>query len=247
MKTNIWLVLILIVTISISLTPVFSQGTPLEQFKFGITLDKISCKVGFKLIIKAETWYPACVKPSTADRLIEIGWALNNTQHEKMIQRIISDDPTVDKCTTITFPIDWSGCNLYGKVLTNIDLRYANLRNANLFGTTLSNKDLTRADFTSANLKKGDLDGANLYGAIFKNAHLLDTKVRGADLTNTDFRFAKLYRADFTGSTFVNSDLSYSSLTRAILSFTNLEGANLEGAGTWETNLNGCYNHPICN
>lgn len=247
MITNTWLILILIVTISFSITPVFSQGTPLEQFKFGISLDKIICKVGYELIIKVETWYPACVKPSTVDRLIEIGWALNKTQHEKMIQLTKSDDSNEDKCSTITFPVDWSGCNLYGKVLTNIDLRYANLRNANLFGTTLSNKDLTRADFTSANLKKGDLDGANLYGAIFKNAHLLDTKVRGADLTNTDFRFAKLYRADFTGSTFTNSDLSYSSLTRAILAFANLEGANLEGAGTWETNLNQCYNHPICN
>ncbi len=25
-----------------------------------------------------------------------------------------------------------------------------------------------------------------------------------------------------------------------------IKGANLEGAGTWETNLNHCYNHPIC-
>ena len=247
MSTHTWLVFILIITISISIIPAFSQGTPLKQFKFGITLDKITCKVGYELIIKAETWYPACVKPTTAERLIEIGWALNKIQHTEMIQNIKSDIPAGDKCTTITFPINWSGCNLYGKVLTNVDLRYANLRNANLFGTTLSNKDLTHADFTSATLSKGNLDGAILYGAIFKNAHLLDTKVRGADLTKTDFRFAKLYRADFTGSTFTNADLSNSGLTRAILSFTNLQGTNLEGAGTWETNLNHCINHPICN
>lgn len=246
MITNTWLVLVLIVIISIWITPVFSQGTPLEQFKFGITLDKITCKAGYELIIKAGTWYPACVKPSTVNRLIEIGWALNKTQHEEIIKFAKSEDSNGEKCSTVTFPVDWSGCNLYGKVLTNIDLRYANLRNANLFGTTLSNKDLTRADFTSANLKKGNLDGAILHGAIFKNAHLIDTKVRGADLTNTDFRFAKLYRADFTGSTFTNADLSNSGLTRAILSFANLQGANLEGAGTWETNLNHCYNHPIC-
>ena len=43
-----------------------------------------------------------------------------------------------------------------------------------------------------------------------------------------------------------NSDLSNSTLTRAILAFTNLQGANLEGAGTRTTNLNHCYNHPIC-
>ena len=246
MITNTWLVLILIITISISITPVFSQGTPLEQFKSGITLDKITCKAGYELIIKAGTWYPACVKPSTAYRLIEIGWALNTTQHEEIIQFAKPDDSNGNKCSSITFPIDWSGCNLYGKVLTNIDLRYANLRNVNLLGTTLSNKDLTRADFTSATLTNGNLDGAILHGAIFTNAHLFNTKVRGADLTNTDFRFAKLYRADFTGSTFTNSDLSNSTLTRAILAFANLQGANLEGAGTRTTNLNHCYNHPIC-
>ena len=85
MKTNTFLVPILIVIISIFITPVFSQESPFEQFKLGITLDKISCKVGFELIIKAETWYPACVKPTTADRLIEMGWALNKTQQEEMI------------------------------------------------------------------------------------------------------------------------------------------------------------------
>lgn len=247
MISNTLHVVILITIISVSITPVFSQGSPLEQFKFGITLDKIKCKIGYELIIKAELWYPACVKPSTADRLIEIGWALNKTQQEEMIRSTQSEFSNDDKCRTITFPIDWSGCNLYGRVLTNIDLRYANLRNANLFGTTLSNKDLTHADFTSATLTKGNLDGANLHGAIFKNAQLLSTNVRGADLTNTDFRNAKLFRADFTGSTFTNADLSNSGLTRAILSFTNLQGANLEGAGTWETNLNHCMNHPICN
>ncbi len=246
MITNTLLVLILIITISISFSPVFSQGTPLEQFKFGITLDKITCKVGYDLIIKAGTWYPACVKPSTVNRLIEIGWALNKTQHEEIIQFTKYEDSNGNKCSTITFPIDWSGCNLYGRVLTNIDLRYANLRGANLFGTTLTNKNLTQADFTSATLTKGNLDGANLHGAIFKNAQLLETRVRGADLTNTDFRYAKLYRADFTGSTFINADLSYSSLTRAILAFANLQGANLVGSGTWKTNLNHCFNHPIC-
>ena len=38
-------------------------------------------------------------------------------------------------------------------------------------------------------------------------------------------------------------DFRFSILTYANLSFTNLDGVNFEGAGTWGTNLNQCSNH----
>ena len=48
---------------------------PLEQFKSGISAKDVTCKEGFQLVIKAEDGSPACVKPDTAQKLIERGWA----------------------------------------------------------------------------------------------------------------------------------------------------------------------------
>ena len=152
----------------------------------------------------------------------------------------------LDKCTNEEFPVDWSGCNLYGKIITHVDLRYANLTNANLYGTTLSGKDLTGIDFSNAFLKKADLDGVNLTNANLSDVNLIDTKIRNADLTNANMFHATLWRTDFTNSDLTNADLRNSVLAHAVLADVNLDGANLEGAGTWSTNLNHCYNHPIC-
>jgi len=49
--------------------------SPLYQFKVGIPANKVVCADGFVLIIKAEDDSPACVKPDTAQKLIERGWA----------------------------------------------------------------------------------------------------------------------------------------------------------------------------
>lgn len=51
------------------------EKTPLEQFKSGIPANKIICKEGLQLVIKTEDGSPACVKPDTANILIERGWA----------------------------------------------------------------------------------------------------------------------------------------------------------------------------
>jgi hypothetical protein len=52
-------------------TPVMS---PLHQFKSGIAANDVNCKQGLQLVIKAEDGSPACVKPQTAQKLVEHGW-----------------------------------------------------------------------------------------------------------------------------------------------------------------------------
>ena len=151
-----------------------------------------------------------------------------------------------DRCSSITFPINWAGCDLYGKLMSNIDLRTANLQGTNLFGVTLSGQDLTGTDFRGASLKKGNLDGATLIGANFEGANLVDTKIRHADLSFAKFQFAKLHRADLTNSNLTNANFQDATLSYSILASTDLNGANLDNAGTWAANLNGCINHPIC-
>jgi len=151
-----------------------------------------------------------------------------------------------NRCELVTFPINWSGCDLYGKYLANVDLKMANLSGANLFGATLINKDLTGSDFSGASLKKANLEGAILTGANFTFASLVDAKMQNADITFANFQLTKAHRTDFTGSNLTNANFQDATLSYAILAWTDLKNVNLEGAGTWSTNLNDCKNHPIC-
>jgi len=151
-----------------------------------------------------------------------------------------------DRCTSTKAPVNWSRCDLYGRILTTVDLRMAKLKNANLFGASLENKDLSGADLSNANLKRANLDGAVLVGADLSNSNMIDAKVRGANLSNAKMTFARLYRTDFTKSNLSNVNLAGATLSYSNLSFADLNGANLENAGTWAANLNLCKNHPIC-
>jgi hypothetical protein len=47
---------------------------PLKQFKEGILANDVICKSGLELLIKSSNDMPACVKPSTASKLIERNW-----------------------------------------------------------------------------------------------------------------------------------------------------------------------------
>lgn len=49
--------------------------SPLKQFKSGIPIEEIKCKEGLELIFKSSNRNPACVKPETAIKLVERGWA----------------------------------------------------------------------------------------------------------------------------------------------------------------------------
>ena len=159
---------------------------------------------------------------------------------------VLESSSETSRCAAITFPINWAGCDLYGKYLANINLKNANLQGANLFGATLTNKDLTGVDFSGASLKKANLDGAIIVGANFENANLVDTEIRHANLSFANFHLVKAHRTDFTGSNLTSANFQDANLSYAILAGTDLRNANLEGAGTWSTNLNDCMNHPIC-
>ncbi len=48
---------------------------PLQQVNSGILAKDVQCNQGFQLIFKTEDGSPACVKPDTASKLVERGWA----------------------------------------------------------------------------------------------------------------------------------------------------------------------------
>lgn len=48
--------------------------TPREQVKYGVKPKDVSCDSGMELVLKNSNGSPACVKPETAERLIQLGW-----------------------------------------------------------------------------------------------------------------------------------------------------------------------------
>lgn len=63
-----------------------SRQSPLQQFKSGIPSDEIKCKEGLQLVIKSSDGSPACVKPQTVTKLIQMGWAMQTTDSLKPLQ-----------------------------------------------------------------------------------------------------------------------------------------------------------------
>ncbi len=84
-------------------------------------------------------------------------------------------------------------CPRQGRILPDVDLSYANLKNTNLENANLSNANLSNADLSNANLSN-----ASLYEADVSNAELAYTNFMGSDLTGTNFAGANLSGADLT-------------------------------------------------
>ena len=49
--------------------------SPKKQVEFGVEAKNVTCKTGLELILKQSDGSPTCVKPTTAEKLIERGWA----------------------------------------------------------------------------------------------------------------------------------------------------------------------------
>lgn len=52
-------------------------SSPLTQFKAGVAAKDVKCQSDLQLVIKSEDGSPACVKPQTAQRLVNLGWGIN--------------------------------------------------------------------------------------------------------------------------------------------------------------------------
>jgi len=62
------------------LCPIQDLLSPLKQFKENIPLPNIFCKSGLVLVFKISDSSPACMKPETAQKLMERGWGVLNEQ-----------------------------------------------------------------------------------------------------------------------------------------------------------------------
>lgn len=59
---------------------------PRKQMKLGAMMHDIKCKEGLELVFNARSWSPACVKPSTAQTLMQHGWAASQEETMKMMK-----------------------------------------------------------------------------------------------------------------------------------------------------------------
>ena len=149
-------------------------------------------------------------------------------------------------CSPYVPGADLSGCDLYAVNFSGMNLQNTNFSGANLKGANFEGANLSEANLQGAFLRHSILNGANLTNADLSTSKLIGAELVDSDLTGANFYRASLYRADFTDSNLSNVDFKYSILTYAILANTNLQGADFDKAGTWSVNLNGCYNHEIC-
>ena len=51
--------------------------SPLKQMSDGILPENVTCTEGLVIIQKSSNSLPACVKPSSAEKLIQRGWAMD--------------------------------------------------------------------------------------------------------------------------------------------------------------------------
>jgi uncharacterized protein YjbI with pentapeptide repeats len=172
----------------------------------------------------------------------------------------VAADMTVRQVTealvkaTAEAPADFSGKNLAGLDLSDLDFHGANLAGADLSATDLSDADFSRSNLAGVRLDRAVVIHTNFTGANLARASLmflgtstgLDVRdgegpnFAGADLSETRI-YARLSRSDLHGARLVNARLGADLRTpQTIIVFrTELSGCNLAGADLAGADLSG--------
>jgi len=129
-----------------------------------------------------------------------------------------------------------SGRNFAGKQVTSSEiqpqavLQCANFTGANLSGLSLGQVDFTGAILKNANLQHADLtqatlNGADLSGANLTDATMIQVTARDAKLVGANLSGVDLSQADLTDANLSKADLSGTGFTQATLTGTTFTGA----------------------
>jgi uncharacterized protein YjbI with pentapeptide repeats len=117
-------------------------------------------------------------------------------------------------------------------LLSQAELRDANLAGAFLPSANLTKAELQDADLSNASLVSADLSGANLEGADLEEAHLLFANLSEANLKGANLRGVALTEVSLEGANLKEAILPSSNFNLAdiLQPGISLEGANLVGA-----------------
>ena len=90
-------------TTSMEMTTMTSHtDSPLKQMSMGVDPHQIQCVAGHKLVFRANTWQPACVKESSFETLSAWGWVANHDPSNDELAGMLADHMT--KYPMITEP-----------------------------------------------------------------------------------------------------------------------------------------------
>lgn len=120
---------------------------------------------------------------------------------------------------------DLSGTTFWGSNLIRSNYCYANLTQSDFF-----NADLSFARFDHAFLYGVDMSRSTLIGAQFTRAILMRANLFKSGALKADFSIATLSYANLKCAVLVESNLSFSKLADANLYYTDLSGADVNGA-----------------
>ncbi|MFW6296472.1 MAG: pentapeptide repeat-containing protein [Halothece sp.] len=139
---------------------------------------------------------------------------------------------------------NFSGTDLHGANLRNINLqssilRYANLSEADLSEANLRDSNLSEADLRGVNLVTADLSNANFTGSNLQSADLSRANLSHIKLSKANLALARLVYANLVQTNLTHTNLENADLTGADLSYANLTSANLKGANLSQTKLTG--------
>jgi hypothetical protein len=63
---------------------------PLKQISDGVLPENVTCTEGLAIVLKSTDNSPACVKPSSVDKLIQRGWAIEKISDSTMFETMLS-------------------------------------------------------------------------------------------------------------------------------------------------------------
>lgn len=69
--------------------------TPMAQYHLGIPLYQITCKSNLVLVLKVSNWHPACVKPESVQRLVDMNWAATLEEKNNILSSVTATKPKV--------------------------------------------------------------------------------------------------------------------------------------------------------
>ena len=233
--------------------------SPYKQMKNGIMVEHVTCNGTLEKIYKSDG-SPACVKPSSVEKLIQRGWTnkiseltktdSNNTQ--RLIELLESNQvsefnnlkETMDLSLTQVSP---EGADLHRMDLRQINLErvhieHANLKDANLQGIVLDYRNIQYADLQGANLSNADISdvylyGVNLHGADLTGASLKNTHVNDSDMDHANLQYTDLRGVNFQGASLIGTNFQGALLQGALMAETNLGKLNFDGANMQFANL----------
>lgn len=90
---------------------------PLTQFKSGTPATSVKCNDSLRLVIKTKDGSPACVKPDTAQKLVQRGWA---SEIRSIAKSDVKTKPPVEARSLVEIPPFPPGGTLSRLTLSNI-------------------------------------------------------------------------------------------------------------------------------